>query len=734
VGKENEIIIQKPPQAQDNKPPAPDVEALKTAPERFINRELSWLAFDQRILEEARNQKHPLFERLRFLSITANNLEEFFMVRAAGLKVQIRAGISGRSMDGLSPQQQLDNLRGRSAALVTEMQKTWKDLRKEMTAQNIEIADPEKLKRGDQEWLRAKFDSDIFPLLSPIAIDPAHPFPFIQNKGMAIALQLVNSKKNQGLEALIMLPQKCGRFIRLPGERPRYILLEQIIMLHIDTLFPPPVQVTGHAVFRVLRDSELEIEEDAEDIVLTFETALKRRRRGNAIMMTVSNHISEDILEFLSNQLNVFGDDIIKVEGLVGLADTQELITNENRELLFKPFDARFPERIRDFAGDCFAAIQHKDILVHHPYESFDVVVQFLRQAAIDPDVVAIKQTLYRTSPDSPIVKALIQAAEAGKSVTALVELRARFDEEANIRWARNMEMAGVQVVFGFVDLKTHAKLSLVVRREGQKLKSYAHFGTGNYHPDTAKVYADLSYFTCDKDLCHDAALMFNYMTGYAEPSELNLLNISPLHLRKKFKKLIAQEIFFAKEGKPASIWMKLNALLDPDIIDELYKASRAGVKIELIVRGICALRPGIPGFSENIRVKSMAGRFLEHSRMYCFGNGHDMPSREAKVFISSADLMPRNLDRRIEALVPIQNATVHKQILDQIMVAYLKDRKQSWTLDASGAYTRMPSEEGDFCAHDYFMKNPSLSGRGKALENAPMPPELYLEGKKQKT
>lgn len=719
--------------AQGGKPAAPDAEALKTMPERFINRELSWIAFDQRVLEEARNQRHPLFERLRFLSITASNLEEFFMVRVAGLKVQIRAGVSSRSVEGLSPQQQLDTLRSRSTTLIAEMQQTWKELRNEMAAQKIDIVDPEKLKRSDLEWLTTKFTSDIFPLLSPIAIDPAHPFPFIQNKGMAIALQLENTKKNQQLEALIILPQKCNRFIRLPGAGPRYILLEQLIMQHIEMLFPQPVKVIDHAVFRVLRDSELEIEEDAEDLVLTFETALKRRRRGNVIMLTVSNNIGENILDFLTTQLAVFPGDVLKVPGLVGLADTQELITNENRDLLFKPFDARFPERIRDFAGDCFAAIQHKDILVHHPYESFDVVVQFLKQAALDPDVVAIKQTLYRTSADSPVVKALIQAAEAGKSVTALVELRARFDEEANIRWARNMEMAGVQVVFGFVDLKTHAKLSLVVRREGQKLRSYAHFGTGNYHPDTAKVYADLSYFTCDKELCHDAALMFNYMTGYAEPSEMNSLNIAPLHLRKKFKKLINQEIAFAKEGKPAAIWAKLNALLDPDIIDKLYEASRAGVKIELVVRGICALRPGIPGLSDNIRVKSVIGRFLEHSRIYCFGNGQEMPSREAKVFISSADLMPRNLDRRIEALVPIRNETVHKQILDQIMVAYLKDRKQSWTLGADGTYTRIQSEEGDFCAHDYFMKNPSLSGRGKALENAPMPPELHLEGKKQK-
>ncbi len=705
---------------------------IAEAPERFINRELSWLAFNQRVLEEAHNERHPLFERLRFLSITAKNLEEFYMVRVAGLKGQIAAGVTGRSNDGRSPQQQLDDIRVRSNQLIGDMQQTWKNMRLELASQSIAIIDPDTLGRKDLSWLRTKFENDIFPVLSPIAVDPAHPFPFIPNRGMAIALQLLNSKRNQELEALVMLPPQMNRFIRLPGTHPRYILLEQLIMLHIDKLFPPPVEVVDHAIFRILRDSEMEIEEEAEDLVLTFETALKRRRRGHVIMLTVSNNIGEDILDFLATELKVFPGDIIKVAGLVGLADTEELITNEHREFLFPPFDSRFPERIRDFGGDCFAAIRHKDIIVHHPYESFDVVVQFIRQAAADPNVVAIKQTLYRTSDDSPIVQALIAAAEAGKSVTALVELKARFDEEANIRWARNMEMAGVQVVFGFVDLKIHAKLSLVVRREGQRLRTYTHFGTGNYHPDTARIYADLSFFTCNKALCHDAAAMFNYMTGYAEPSEMNSLNIAPMHLRKKLTKLIKNEIKFAKKGQPAAIWMKLNALLDPDLIDLLYKAAQAGVRIELVVRGICALRPGIPGLSENIHVKSIIGRFLEHSRIYAFGNGFEMPSRKAKVFIASADLMPRNLDRRIETLVPVKNATVHKQVLDQIMLAYLKDRKQSWTMDADGVYTRMVADDDDFCAHDYFMTNPSLSGRGKAVAMAPMPPELSLENHTQ--
>ena len=704
-----------------------DGAVLKDQPERFINRELSWLSFNQRVLEEANNPGHPLFERLRFLSIAASNLEEFFMVRVAGIRAQVKANVTSRSSDGLSPQQQLDMIREQVMELTQNMEDTWGELRELLEQQQVKVLEAGGLNRKQCQWLKTKFEEDIFPMLTPIVVDPAHPFPFIPNAGMTIALQLYETKRKQEIEALIVLPQQLERFIRIPGDTPQYIQLERLIMMHIDQIFPHPMEVVDHALFRVIRDSEIEIEEESEDLVLTFETALKQRRRGNVILLSVNRSASEDILDFLVGHFNLQESEIIRTKGLVGLSDSAQLITDEDQNLLFTPFDARFPERIRDFGSDCFAAISHKDIVVHHPYESFNVVEQFLRQAARDPDVVSIKQTLYRTGDQSTIAAALIEAAEHGKSVTAMVELKARFDEEPNIRWARNLERAGVQVVYGFVDLKTHAKVSYVLRREGQKLKAYAHFGTGNYHPETARIYTDLSYFTCDKGLCHDAMLLFNFMTGYAKPVDMKSLRIAPLFLRQTLTDLIDNEIRLAQEGKPAMIWAKCNSLLDPDIIDKFYDASCAGVQIELVVRGICSLRPGIPGLSENIHVKSMVGRFLEHSRIYCFGNGANLPSRKAKVFISSADLMQRNLDRRIEVLVPINNKTVHKQVLDQIMIANLKDQKQSWTMLPDGRYKRKQGDENAFCAHDYFMNNPSLSGRGKALKAMPMPPPLQL-------
>ena len=705
-----------------------DIEDFKTQPERFLNRELSWLAFNQRVLDEAVNLNHPLFERLRFVSIAAGNLDEFYMVRVAGLKAQVKAGITERSIDGMTPQQQLDAIRKRVRVMIEDMQMIWRDLVKEMRGEKIHLLGRDDLKKRDLKWIRKKFDHDILPLLTPIAIDQAHPFPFIPNKGLNLVLQLMNTETQEEMEAIIQIPTQLERFIRLPGDNPRYMLLEKLIMEHIGALFPAPFQLIEYAVFRIIRDSEIEVKEDAEDLVLTFESALKKRRRGDAIYLSVHHNINDHLLNFLMAQLNLRERQVFPVEGLVGLNDVSQLITQERRELVFRPYDARYPERIRDFSGDCFAAILHKDIVIHHPYESFDVVVQFIRQAANDPDVLSIKQTLYRTSKDSPIVEALIEAAENGKTVTAMVELKARFDEEANIRWAKDMERAGVQVVYSVMQFKTHAKVSLVVRREGTALRSYAHFGTGNYHPVNAKIYTDLSFFTCDPVLCQDAGRLFNYMTGYAPPVALEKLVVSPFNMREKVMALIDREIQFAKDGKPANIWMKCNALLDSRLMDKLYEASCAGVKIELVVRGICTLRPGIPGLSENIRVKSMVGRFLEHSRIYCFGNGYHMPSDKAKVYVASADMMARNLNRRIEAFVPIENPTVHRQVLNQIMLANLKDTRQSWQMHYDGSYERMSDGSDGFCAHSYFMNNPSLSGRGSALEDHPMPPRLELD------
>ncbi|MEH6475075.1 MAG: RNA degradosome polyphosphate kinase [Sneathiella sp.] len=693
-----------------------------TSTSRFINRELSWLSFNGRVLEEASNKDHPLLERVRFLSISATNLDEFYMVRVAGLLGQLKARITTMSPDGLTPVKALERIEVKADRLIDEQQRIWKQLLNEMANEGISVAGLKQLSEADKIWLETYFNEQIFPILTPMAIDPSHPFPFIQNLGFGMILQMAGLAGEPHLKALLPFPPAIKRFVRLPGQAIRFIALETIITLFLDKLFPA-YRVEGAGLFRLIRDSDIEVEEEAEDLVLLFESALKRRRRGSVIRLKVDADIPESLRTLLAEQLGISHRAINNVDGILGISQIEQLITDERPDLVFKPAEARHPERVKDAGGHVFNAISAKDFIVHHPYESFDVVVQFLRQAAADPDVVAIKHTLYRTTSDSPIVKALVEAAEAGKSVTALIELKARFDEEANIKWARDLERAGAQVIYGFLDLKTHAKVSQVIRREGTNLKSYLHFGTGNYHPANAKVYSDLSLFTDDPILAKDVSLMFNYITGYSKPVGLSKLHLSPYNLRGSLMDLIRQEIDFAKAGKPASVWAKLNSLVDAEFIDLLYEASNAGVDIRLVVRGICCLRPGVPNLSENIHVTSIVGRFLEHSRIVCFGNGHEMPSSDAKVFITSADWMPRNFDRRIETLVPITNETVHRQVLDQIMVACLKDTQQCWTLGANGEYTRHADTENSFCAHNYFLTNPSLSGRGKALKvNNPVP------------
>ena len=699
---------------------------------RYINRELSWLKFNERVLEEARNPSHPLIERLRFLSISGSNLDEFFMVRVAGLVGQVAQGVELCSPDGLTPAQQLEAIYEQSDRLMQAQQQAWEFLRGALEEEGVAVVMPSSLDEEGAAWLRDHFNDQIFPILTPQALDPAHPFPFIPNLGLSIVLDMKRQKDGRSIRELLMIPAALPRFLRVPGGAARYVTIEDTVLFFVERLFPG-YDLIGSGTFRIVRDSDIEVEEEAEDLVRYFKSAIKRRRKGQVIRLELNDSLPDAVSATIREDLLVVGSSRALVHGFIGISDLAILCNEDRPDLKFPAFTPRFPERIREYDGDCFAAIQAKDIIVHHPYESFDVVVAMIEQAASDPDVVAIKLALYRAGRQSRIIRALIDAAEAGKSVTAVVELKARFDEEQNLAWAAQLERAGVQVVYGFIEWKTHAKVTMIVRKEEGGYRTYCHFGTGNYHPVTAKIYTDLSYFTADPAAGHDAAQLFNYITGYVEPGELSRISISPVDLRQDLEALIAAEMANAAEGKPAAIWAKMNSLVDAQMIDRLYEASQAGVQIDLVVRGICCLRPGIAGLSENIRVKSVIGRFLEHSRIWAFANGRALPNDGAKLFISSADWMPRNLERRVEYMMPISNPTVHDQVLDQVMVANLIDNEQSWEMDGEGQYERLQPEGKRFNLHQYFMTNPSLSGRGKALKKSKSVPKLRLDRRKPK-
>ena len=693
---------------------------VKSGP-RLFNRELSWLAFNRRVLEEATNPAHPLLERLRFLSISGTNLDEFFMVRVAGLKGHQLQGIDDLSADGMTATQQLDAIAAEADSLVVAQQAEWILLHEALADEGLAVVGEEDLEPTATEWLADYFREQILPVLTPQAIDPSHPFPFIPNGGFSLVFDLRRGKAAEPVVELLMIPPTLPRFIRLPGDKLNFIAIETAIAAHFDQLFPGFVKVAAGA-FRLIRDSDIEVQEEAEDLVRYFRSAIKRRRRGRVIRLEFAADTSPDLEAMVREGLAADRALVAESAGLIGIADLGQLVDVDRPDLKFPPYSPRFPERIKEYDGDCFAAIRAKDFVVHHPYESFEVVVAFLRQAAEDPDVVAIKQTLYRAGKQSAIIDALVAAAEAGKSVTAVVELKARFDEEQNLLWASRLERAGVQVIYGFVEWKTHAKVSMVIRREGSIMRTYCHFGTGNYHPTTAKIYTDLSYFTASRRAARDAAKLFNLTTGYVRPRGLELLTLSPIGLREKIVSLIDTEILNARADRPSAIWAKMNSLVDGLVIEKLYEASEAGVSIELIVRGVCCLRPGVAGLSTNIRVKSIVGRFLEHSRIFVFANGARLPHRNAKVYISSADWMPRNFDRRVEYMMPIENPTVHAQVLDQVMIANLIDNEQSWVLNADGSYTRLKPGKRHFNLHRYFMTNPSLSGRGQALAGKAVP------------
>jgi polyphosphate kinase len=664
------------------------------APHLYLNRELSWLEFNRRVLAEAMNEQVPLLERLKFHGIVASNLDEFFMVRVAGLRQQLTGEVEEGSADGMTPAEQLAAIAKRVHELVQlQMQDLVGHVLPALAEKGYLLVKPESLDPETLAALDQRFHDEVFPILTPIAIDPGHPFPHVRNKSLNLGVMFTREGTQEGGFGVVQVPMMLPRLLEVQGVRSTagtpvqhaFVLLEDVIARHVGTIFPG-VKLRGVYTFRVTRNFDLEIdEEEAEDLLQTIQQELRRRERGNAVRLEVAGEPTQESLVKLAKALKLDPErDVYRTSGPLNVTDLLHLTArDERRDLRDEPFTPLAVPPLRD-SEDLFQTVRDGDVLLHHPYEAFDHIVEFISRAADDPDVLAIKQTLYRAGGDSPIVKALARAAEAGKQVTAIVELKARFDEESNIQWARTLEQSGVHVVYGVIGLKTHAKCLLVIRREKGKLRRYVHLSTGNYNPQTARFYTDFSLLTCRQPICEDASSLFNLLTGYSAPPKWNALIVAPLGLHEAVLGLIAREAEHARAGRPARIVAKMNALVDPDVIEALYLASQAGVRISLLVRGICCLRPGLPGVSDNIEVRTVVDRFLEHGRTFVFANGG-----KQEVYLSSADWMPRNFHRRVEVMVPIEDPAL-KARLGEILETQLQDTVKAWRLLPTGVYERV--------------------------------------------
>jgi polyphosphate kinase len=693
-----------PARSRKKSVPRPPAAPSKAA---YFNRELSWLAFDRRVLEQAQTPRHPLLERVRFLAIVSSNLDEFFEIRVAGLMQQMDSGVTEPGPDGLAPQEQLRRIHSVVASLVEDQYRCWQgSLLPALAAQGIEFRSARNLSDSELAWVRSYFREQVHPVLTPLAIDQSHPFPQLGNKTLNVVVALDDPEVPEAdrLIAILPVPRILPRLVPIEPSRAgpqRFIFLSEIIKLCAGELFPGYRLVSAHS-FRITRNSDLYIdEEEAENLLKKIEEELRNLRRNEAVRLEIEEGVDDGIFGTLCNHLRLSHEYVFRINGPLNLLRLQSLADIDRPDLKYPPFDPANASPLRDPAR-IFAVLREQDVMLHHPYDAFTPVVNFVEEAARDPQVFAIKQTLYRTSGDSTIVRALMEASRNGKQVTALVELKARFDEANNIQWAKQLEEAGVHVVYGLVGIKIHCKLCLVVRREGSRLRHYAHLGTGNYHPRNARLYTDLSYFTARTAITRDVAQVFNSLTGFGQSLNFRELLVAPANYQERINELVAREAAHARAGRPARIVAKMNALVDKTTIDSLYAASQAGVKIELIVRGICCLVPGLPGLSENIRVRSLVGRFLEHARVFYFANAGGEPV----VLAGSGDWMPRNFIRRVEVIFPVADPALRDWIIRQFFPTELRDSENASVLHASGAYLPVPRKRGAraFSAQGHFM------------------------------